>query len=1001
MSQSCRPKTNCYHRFGQDSINLETNGVIDCAIDRPLSRLAANPETFSRCVRPSRPHVRGIEMIAKKRPRFVFPSRTLGLLTLILAFHLSGVSISSFLRTDTPCFLKAVNSTHSQIGIRHSSSCWGQDFLKPALVSGSDISGGQRWDGESGGLVSDPSSLGSETKAVYASYSQVDLLRQDSTLRAVAFGTQTTGIACGDRGIILRTTDGGTSWDTINNQHQCTFTDITWTGPQQAVIVGGSIDRITGISRGVVIWTRDAGASWSSADDAELPMLWQVEWDGKKVITSGDWSDSLLTNRFESYDRGASWHAGMESEESTSQASLSRADQLRWRVATNQLITVRDACRTSEQGRCLVGDHGVIAMTEDAGQTWKMVRGDQRKTAVLFIARSPASVAWSLVGSEALEERHRVNILCETISNRGPTDLNFLNHPYKLHRARQAAINSGAASLEEMQRDQKLDVSALAKQWIAIHEPSVLVLDQTIPPDLKEAFITAGISRKIKRVVEYSFCDPENASRHGTLMHRNALLSKTGILASDLQVDAMHWIAPHQAKCFSVQTHSLYDVATTGARGESLMNGLSIKQGERLDSQTPDTSRRKLQIARARIQRDSQIEQLIDRTASSEHFQRLLNHLIASTSKEDRFRLIWDIVERTGDKITDHTSLEKHEAALRTCVERFPELTLSDWATLRIETIRNSVEWRRLRSTLPDHPTRSNHPYGTSEIVVSPFQQSPSEVQQASVIAPINPKVSPVVVPRLESDAANQPIAVVPSTDLDLRWEFHPLVLLSREAARLRNDNGDLEMAAKVSPNLVRLGESNAGWREVLGNNGKQSLIVHPTPQPPHLDGQLDDSCWKSPIRLRDDTSVRISHDDEYLYLGISVPKNLLNAEDQNLADSASHRDQPLEPFDRLKICIDTDCDLLSSMQLQVTATGRVHDAIDGCETWQPTWYPAIAKDSTMITFEIAILRRDLTDLPITPSEQWFISVSSIRGGQNSKIEIIPQPYHWLRATFE
>lgn len=843
--------------------------------------------------------------------------------------------------------------------------------------------------------------LQANTEPTYSAYAQVAELREDSTLRAVAFGTPDDGLACGDRGVILRTEDGGKHWQLVDRRSHCTFTDIAWMSPRHAIIVGGSIDRVTGISRGLVLSTNDAGLHWVEADDAELPMLRKIQRDGSKLKAVGDWSNSLLTHHFESTDNGSTWHAADETTSQLPESKTLRSDQLRWRVATNHLITVRDACRTSEKGRCLVGDHGVIALTNDQGQTWDIVRGSQRKTAVLFISQSPQTVAWSLVGSEALEERHRVSILCQSFSANHLGQYDSDEHLQRLQAARQAAINCGAASIDEMESGSTIDISTVAKQWIAIQEPSVLVLDQTLPANVKEAFVTAGISRKIKRVIEYSFCDPESSGRQGTLMHRNALLSNTGVLAGDFYNDAMHWIAPHAAQCQSVQMVTLYDIATASARGESLMNGISIKNSERLQAKAPNTSRRKLQIARARLQQDSQAEQLVNRTVTIEQFRRLFNHLIGSTSKEDQFRLVWEILARTRESLSDHPSLAKYEAALEICRDRFPERSVSDWAKLRLESIQNSNEWRKLRALLPNQIQKSKHPFGGSEIVVSPFQKNADKIQQASAISPANPSLPPVVVPKLETATETHTQRAAKNGKVDLNWEFHPVVLLSREASRLRNDHDALQVANKISPDVVRLSQSTNRWSEMLKTNGKRSLRVKSTIQAPHLDGRLNETCWNRPIKLQDGTSIQVSHDEEYVYFGVTVSSKRMKTDPVEIETAQSLRDESLELFDRLKICIDTDRDLLTRMELQVTATGRVHDAIDGCKNWQPTWYPAILSNGESITYEIAILRRDLTELPIAPSEKWFLAVSPVSGGLKNQTHMIPQPENWMQITFE
>ena len=270
----------------------------------------------------------------------------------------------------------------------------------------------------------------------------------------------------------------------------------------------------------------------------------------------------------------------------------------------------------------------------------------------------------------------------------------------------------------------------------------------------------------------------------------------------------------------------------------------------------------------------------------------------------------------------------------------------------------------------------------------------------ASAVSPVHSTVSPVVVPSLKNDSS-EPEEKPPQTTLDLRWEIHPLVLLSREAARLRNDTEELQVADQASPNLVRLKDSNVSWGQLLKTNGKTSLFANNTLSPPHLDGQLNDSCWQSAKLIHEGIAVRVSHDEEYLYLGISVPTHSIHVNHEQLSPNTHQRDQSLDPFHRLAIFIDTDRDLLSSMQLQVTSDGRVHDAIDGCKNWQPTWYPAVQISADTTTYEIAILRRDITELPITSAGKWFLSIRSVEPGMAIQNEMMPRPNQWTQVTFE
>ena len=198
-------------------------------------------------------------------------------------------------------------------------------------------------------------------------------------------------------------------------------------------------------------------------------------------------------------------------------------------------------------------------------------------------------------------------------------------------------------------------------------------------------------------------------------------------------------------------------------------------------------------------------------------------------------------------------------------------------------------------------------------------------------------------------------------------------------------------------------------------------MVAKSSEKRPTLDGHLTDDCWKNAINLHSGTTLCVAYDNDYVYLGVTVPNHQLQSQlteqtsaqfsygNQSVSErsengqsgSSSPRDQSLLSQDRLRIGIDIDQDLLSTMELQVTAAGKVHDAIDGCENWQPTWYPAIQSNEVSTTFEIAILRRDLSTLPITHSETWLISVSCLNAGQRNATEIIPNPDRLIRVLFQ
>ncbi|MDA7493048.1 hypothetical protein N8510_03025, partial [bacterium] len=118
-------------------------------------------------------------------------------------------------------------------------------------------------------------------------------------------------------------------------------------------------------------------------------------------------------------------------------------------------------------------------------------------------------------------------------------------------------------------------------------------------------------------------------------------------------------------------------------------------------------------------------------------------------------------------------------------------------------------------------------------------------------------------------------------------------------------------------------------------------------------------------------------------------------------ASSESNRDHDLSTSDRIQLRIDTDRDLLTAMELQISGSGRTHDAIDGNARWQPTWYLDTHRETSLVTMEVAIDRRDITELPVTPGASWFISPQILTGGGSNSLTVIPDPRRWVRILFQ
>ncbi len=833
-------------------------------------------------------------------------------------------------------------------------------------------------------------------------YSASQSLREDATLRSVAFTTPQIGLTCGDRGTILRTVDGGSTWQAVNSGVDCPLAAIVWVDANQAIAAGGNYDRITGLSRGVVLLSRNGGQSWQRADDIELTRFHKLEKNSDgSIVARCDWSHAVLTDRLISRDGGRTWndhstpqvgtHTNQSSTASKPALRLSAANQhsttaspslnelMQWFQVTQIPVAIRGACRITNTDYCIVGDHGVILTTKDKGKTWLTTRGKARQTSVLFVANSAKTTAWSMLGSEALESRNRVSLLVRESSTGSP------HHAL----ANQVAVMLGAAGADRID-EWGNDLNQTALAWIGIHQPTVLVLDETLPVAVRDAFINAAASAAIQRVAVYGF-----ETNGGTALHRDALLAHSGALAGDLHADAMHYFAPNDIQLRSTTLRYPYDISPNQRRGSSVTNGLSLPRGHLLAGKTPDASRHQLQILKARLQQANRLQSLVNTSQDPVAFNESIARLLDQTAKVDQFRVAWSIIQATRpDKLSQGLAL--HESALSQFAARFPNTSSGHWAALRKQALLHSHEWKSIRSGLIQSFGNPAIASVTSTVPVSPFQVTEENIRQVS-------NASPLVVPRPEQyQITKSPQTSRTESTVDLLWEFHPGVLVAKEAARERGDNEVLQVANETSPNLKRIADSSSPQWSRLLRNGPGTLIARRTASPPRLDGMLTDPCWESSVPL-DHSSVRtrIAYDEDFIYIALQSHASNFQTDKTVSTSTEISRDHDLTHADHIQFRIDTDRDLLTSMQLQISGSGRTHDSIDGNARWQPTWYLDTHREKNLLTIEIAIERRDIVDLPITAGAAWFISPQVRSAGEPHSVDVLPNPRHWVSVLFK
>lgn len=146
-------------------------------------------------------------------------------------------------------------------------------------------------------------------------------------------------VTVGERGLVQRSTDGGTTWDTIDSGVPRTLCAVTFT------------DERTGWAAGhgaIILRTSDGGKSWQhqfTGEDEESPFLDILALSGGHVIAVG-----AFGMYYESHDDGATWEQRWVLDED---AHLNRITQAR------------------DGTLWLAGEFGTLLKSTDQAETWE------------------------------------------------------------------------------------------------------------------------------------------------------------------------------------------------------------------------------------------------------------------------------------------------------------------------------------------------------------------------------------------------------------------------------------------------------------------------------------------------------------------------------------------------------------------------------------------------------------------------------------------------------
>ncbi len=198
-------------------------------------------------------------------------------------------------------------------------------------------------------------------------------------LNSIAFVDKNTGVAVGDKGIILKTEDAGKSWLAIDSGINERLSSIAFSSNNQAIISGYN---------GTILYSSDIGTSWTVVESGSTNWLLSVAYSNTNQAFAVGRSGTLLrsenagktwlsinsntTNRLLSIAFSSNKHALAVGDKGT--ILYSGNDGESWdSVESDTINRLRSITFITENQVLIVGDKGTVLGSRDSGKTWNTI----------------------------------------------------------------------------------------------------------------------------------------------------------------------------------------------------------------------------------------------------------------------------------------------------------------------------------------------------------------------------------------------------------------------------------------------------------------------------------------------------------------------------------------------------------------------------------------------------------------------------------------------------
>ncbi|MEM6688397.1 MAG: hypothetical protein AAF664_03155 [Planctomycetota bacterium] len=795
----------------------------------------------------------------------------------------------------------------------------------------------------------------------------------EASLNDVATGRSTSGretwIAVGDRGTILRSEDVGETWIEVPTATNHRLHAIAFLGGSRWIAAGGYQEAITGISMAVLVASNDNGLSWKSLDAGDLGRLTSLEYspDQRVLKASGDWSNSLLSNRFESLDGGITWQVGLPDAPSTKPQTSASSNKRQMRAEA-----------TSSSGDHLgVGIAGQIWIRRTGRGPWTALRSPQPRPKMVVVAEDLASVPWSAIAQSIQEEGALVDIIVAEKVTETSRDMAALIGAIRIEGIEVSANEKigdavGWLFTAVLKRtfESVFDVSRILRSpneslfvspdlcLFATKEPS-----DYPPTNSGDASIRtrlADIPWPSRTRVVVSWYSKRITRSSTSLFHANTLIGDLSLTASELQREVwLHLDASDRRLRFGNELHLVGDLVQETTREQAVSPLTAGRLIPKSITRTENASRPTIRIrdhqmakARHRIR-----EQLSD----PETLNRLdeLDAILRTLRPGDRQRLLVQyqlthLSKAPGERIqawwnwlASSTMASQPLRLLARCQNLAMEFGTEEHVGDQLEL--KPIEIPESRPTIDDR-------------VVSPFQVQALEPELNVTTASYTSPAVPIgVVDRSGLLAAEDQQRIrreVPHEELSIQRHWFPPFLLARA----------LQSDSPASSQIERIAAATGPWKDLVSN----PLKPLKTDGIPVLDGKAKEAFWQQARSHRPNLdelpNYRIATDDKYVYMLIEGTRK-----------------------DQIRVRIDLDGDLTSHFSFGIGSDQTTFGRAGRNRSMNARWYVAQHDDQ----WELAIRRKDFA---ISGSRKLWISVD--HHGADTNVQL-PTSGEWSGWQFD